>query len=45
MTRAGERCASEFAGNPMFLDGDDGTSRSVQTMAPKSRVLEVTRDK
>jgi hypothetical protein len=41
----GVRCSGEIACNPQFLEGGPGSSRSAQTTAPKTRVLEAMRDK
>src|ERR1041384_4613818 len=38
--RTGVPCSGEIACSPQFLEGDRGSSRSAQTMAPKTRVLE-----
>jgi hypothetical protein len=41
----GVRCDCEIACNPQFLEAGLGSSRSAQTMAPKTHVLEAMRDK
>src|SRR5512143_1442402 len=45
MRRAGVRCASEIARDSRFLDDNQESSRSAQTMAPKIRMLEAIHDK
>ena len=40
--RTGVRCSGEIACNLQFLEAGRGSSRSAQTMATKTRVLEAT---
>jgi hypothetical protein len=40
--RTGVRCGGEIACNSQFLEASRGSSRSAQTMATKTRVLEAT---